>query len=330
MKTKLSIAAGFLVGAALLFLAFRNIDLRGLMAIYARVNPWYILPFMATGVLELALRAARWRLLLSPSGRVRLWDAFRLEAAGLALNNILPLRLGEIIRGTFGSRVFGAPMVTVFATIVVERALDVIVLFAVFGAAALLGGVAGGFAAYDGLMWAMLAGLAAALAALAFSEEIVAHAWFSGFFARFPRVRELFARTAAGVKGFRSPASAAGIICFAVLQWLLDALNCWWMACAFGLQGVVGAARSVALVFSSAVAASVPGMPGFFGNYEFTLARVMAAWGVQRDLALAYASYMHVVGYIFMTLLGVALIYSMGHSVGRLWGDFAGRAGEGR
>ena len=212
MKAKISIAAGFLVGGVLLFLAFRNIDFRELVAIYARVNPWYILPFMATGLLELLFRSARWRLLLNPTRPVRLWDAFRLETAGLAMSNILPLRLGEVMRGTFGARIFGIPMITVFSTIVVERALDVIVLFAIFACAAWLGGITGGFMNYDELLWLLLAGLAAAMGALIFSDEIIAHHWFAGFFARFPRVRALFEKVAAGVKGFHSFRSGALIL----------------------------------------------------------------------------------------------------------------------
>ena len=215
MKAKISITAGFLLGGALLFLAFRNIDFGRLVEIYSEVNPWYIIPFVLTILLEMLFRSARWRLLLNPSRPVRLWDAFRLETAGLALSNILPLRLGELVRGTFGSRIFGIPMITVFATILVERALDVIVLFAIFACAAWLGGITGGFMNYDELMWLLLAGLACALGALIFSDEIVAHHWFSGFFARFPRLRSLFAKVAAGVKGLRSPKSGGLILLLA-------------------------------------------------------------------------------------------------------------------
>ncbi len=324
MKTKLSIAAGFLLGAVLLYLAFRNIDFRGLAGIYAKVNPVFILPFAATVVVELLARAARWRLLLNPARPVRLWDAFRLEAAGLALSNILPLRLGEVARGTFGAKLFDIPMLTVFATILVERALDVIVLFSLFAAAAYFGGITGGFMNYGGVIWAVLAGMLAALGTLVFAEEIVAHSWFAGFFARFPRVRGLFERLAMGVKAFKSLKSGFLIFAFAALQWLLDALNCYWIALAFGLGGVIDAFKSMALVFTGAMAASVPGPPGYFGNYEFTLMKVLFSWGVPKDIGFAYASYSHVLGYLLVTILGVVFVYQMGHSLGKVWGQFAG------
>jgi len=323
VKAKISITAGFAAGALLLYFAFRGVDFRGLLRIYSTVRAVYILPFVLTGLAELLLRGARWRLLLNPSGEVRLWDSFRLEVAGLALSNILPLRLGEIARATFGAGMFRIPVLTVLATILVERALDVLVLFLLFAAAARLGGI-GGLAGYGGLLWALFAGLVAAIAALIFSDELIAHRWFSGFFSRFPRLRGMFERVAMGVKGFHSPGSGALIMLFAAGQWLLDALNCWWIALAFGIGPSLDAYKCMALVFTGAVSASVPGMPGFFGNYEFALTKVLISWGVPKGTGFAYASYMHVLGYLLITVVGVVFIYQMGHSPGRVWGAFSG------
>ncbi len=330
MKAKLSIVAGFLVSGLLLYLALRNIDFSSLAAIYSRVDPVYLLPFALVGALELVVRGARWRLLLLPSNpEIRLLDAFRLETAGLALNNILPMRLGELARATFAARLFKIPLLTVLATILVERLVDIIVLFLMFVAAARLGGITGGFLDYNGLLWGLFAGVAAGIAALIFADELVAHAWFSGFFARFPRVRALFERVAMGVKGFHSFKSGALILLLAALQWLLDAVNFVLLGFAFGLSGVIDIYKGVALIFAGAAAASVPGMPGYFGNFELVLTKVLVAWNIAEDTAFAYASYSHVAGYLLVTLLGVFFIYQMGQSLGKVWGEFtAGRGAK--
>jgi uncharacterized protein (TIRG00374 family) len=328
MKAKLSIVAGFLVSGLLLYLALRNIDFSSLAAIYSRVDPVYLLPFAAVGALELLVRGARWRLLLKPSNpEIRLLDSFRLETAGLALNNILPMRLGELVRATFAARLFKIPLLTVLATILVERLVDIIVLFLMFVAAARLGGITGGFLDYNGLLWALFAGVAAGIAALIFADELVAHAWFSGFFARFPRVRALFERVAMGVKGFHSFKSGALILLLAALQWLLDAVNFVLLGLAFGLSGVIDIYKGVALIFAGAAAASVPGMPGYFGNFELVLTKVLVSWGIAEDTGFAYASYSHVAGYLLVTLLGVFFIYQMGQSLGKVWGEFTAARG---
>jgi len=329
MKAKISIIAGFVVGAVLLYFAFRNIDFANLLAIYSRVRVVFILPFVLTTLAELLFRAARWRLLLNPSNPVRLLDAFKLQAAGLALNNLLPLRLGELARATFGAGLFSIPLITVFATILVERALDILVLFALFAAAAWLGGITGGFMNYGGLLWALFGGVTAAIAALIFSEELISHHWFSGFFSRFPRLRLLFERVAMGVKGFHSFKSGALIFLYAAGQWVMDALNYYWMALAFGLGGVLDIYKCMALVFTGAVAASVPGMPGYFGNFELALNKVLSAWGVPKDVGFAFASYAHVLSYMLITLLGIVFVYQMGHSVGKVWKEFSSGGAKG-
>ena len=307
----------------LLYFAFRHIDFRNLLAIYSKVRAVFILPFVITTLLELLFRAARWRMLLNPSNPVRLRDSFKLQAAGLALNNLLPLRLGELARATFGAGLFSIPLLTVLATILVERALDVLMLFALFAIAARLGGLTGGFLNYNSLMLTMFAGVAAAIAALIFSDELISHHWFSGFFSRFPRLRLLFERVAMGVKGFHSFKSGCLIFLYAAGQWVLDAVNYYWMALAFGLGGVLNIYKCMALVFTGAVAASVPGMPGYFGNFEFTLTKVMVSWGVPSDIGFAFASYCHLLTYLLLTVLGLVFVYQMGHSVGKVWKEFS-------
>ncbi|MEI7529306.1 MAG: lysylphosphatidylglycerol synthase transmembrane domain-containing protein [Elusimicrobiota bacterium] len=324
MKARLSIIAGLLVGAGLFYLAFRNIDLSALLEICRGANSLYLVPLFFTVVAELFLRGVKWKLLLDPARPVRAWDAFRLEAAGLALNNILPLRLGEIVRGTSGAKLFEIPVMTVFATILVERALDTIVLLILAFAAASLGGLTGGFLDRWTYLWPVIAALAAAVFGLVFVDEIISHQFFTGFFERFPRVKKVLGHLALGVRAFHSFRGAAALFAVAAAQWLLDALTFFWMAKAFSIGHVIGAAKSVILIFTAAVACSVPGMPGFFGNFEATIARVVTAWGVPKETSLAFAAYGHVAGYVIVTTIGLVFAYQMGHSLGRIWTQFSG------
>jgi len=323
MKTKLSIIGGLVVSAALLYFAFRNIDFGKLAAIYSEVDPLVIIPFFFVMMLELALRGLRWKLLLDPVRPVRLWDAFRLEAAGLALSNVLPLRLGELVRGTFGAGLFGMPVVTVFATMLVERALDVVVLVLLFLLAARFGGFTGGALNYGGYFWLLLGGLLAGLLVLVFIDEIISHHFFSGFFGRFPRLTRGLGHLALGVKAFHSFKSASAVIVLAAFQWLLDALNLYLVARAFGIGDVLDFFKCTALLFTGAAAASIPGMPGYFGNFEFAIAKVAGVWGVNKEVAFAYATFAHVLTYLSITSVGLVFVYQMGQSLGKVWAQFS-------
>ncbi len=317
-----------MISAALLYFAFRNIDFSKLAEIYSRVNPLIIIPTFFVVLAEMFFRGLRWKLLLDPARPVRFWDAFRLEAAGLALSNVLPLRLGEIVRGTFGAGLFTIPVVTVFATILVERALDTIVLVILFVLAARLGGITGGFISYGGYFWVLLGGLLAGLLMLVFIDEIITHRFFSGFFNKFPRVTKGLGHLALGVRAFHSFKTAAAVVALAAGQWILDALNFYLVARAFGISDIVNGFRCVVLLFSAAVAVSIPGMPGYFGNFEFAIAKVAGSWGVNREVAFAYATCVHVLGYVFITIAGMIFVYQMGQSLGKVWAQFSGKAAD--
>ncbi len=324
MKAKLSILAGLLVGAGLFFLAFRNINFRNMLEVCRGANPVFLIPLFFTLVVELFFRGLKWKFLLDPVRPVRIWDAFRLEAIGLALNNILPLRLGEIVRGTSGARLFDIPVMTVFATILVERALDTIVLVMLVFAAVFLGGLTGGLLDRGIYLWPVVAALAGAVGVLVFIDEIIAHHFFASFFDKFPRVKKVLGHLALGVRAFHSFKGSALILATAAAQWLMDALVFYWMAKAFAIGHVVGLAKSVVLVFTAAVACSVPGMPGYFGNLEATISGVVSSWGVPAETSLAYAAYGHLAGYLIVTGIGLVFAYQMGHSLGKIWAQFGG------
>ena len=116
MKRKLSIATGLAVSAAFLWLACRHVDFHALAAILAGIEPAPLLLVVIGVCAELLIRGVKWRLLLAPSGPVRAWDTTRIEAAGLALNNVLPLRLGEVARAAFAANYFKLPIATILST----------------------------------------------------------------------------------------------------------------------------------------------------------------------------------------------------------------------
>jgi len=132
-------SAVFALALTVLFLglATRNVDLGQLWVSLEQARlAW--LPFIVLiGLADFLIRAARWRLLLSTAKpRAPIWLLFRLEAIGLAINNVLFMRMGELARAFLASRELGVPLATALASVAVERALDVAALLSLFSAAA--------------------------------------------------------------------------------------------------------------------------------------------------------------------------------------------------
>ncbi len=300
-----------------MYLAFRNIDIKNLAEIYGQTNPWYIIPLSFLIISEVFVRGIRWKILLDPGKKVKVTDAFKLEAIGLAFNNILPFRLGEIIRGFLCARRIDLSMVTVFSTILIERVMDTITLFVFVMLAIRFDGYVGA-ADLNAYFWLILFILALGLLALIFIEKILLHHKLSGIFLKFPRLAEILKNIAHGAKAFQNFKSAVAIILCGALQWSVNIFNYYLVAKIFNID-VINIFKSVKLIFTTAVAVSVPGMPGYFGNLEFSLTKVMCLWGVREELGLAYATYLHILAYAVVTVVGVFFVYQMGYSIGDLY-----------
>src|SRR3712207_2306212 len=93
-------------------------------------NFLFVLPAVAVYFVGVWLRAARWRLLVAPFAAVPTSRLFRVIVIGFAVNNVLPVRLGELVRTFLLCRSHGVPIAAALATVLLERLLDVVALCA--------------------------------------------------------------------------------------------------------------------------------------------------------------------------------------------------------
>jgi uncharacterized protein (TIRG00374 family) len=113
--------------AVLLLAAFLyNVEASRVVAEIANAHPGWLLLSMLTMLLNLAIRAFRWQYLLEPLGETSFANAFRATAVGFAASTVLPARAGELIRPYFLARHERLSATAAFATIILERLLDVV------------------------------------------------------------------------------------------------------------------------------------------------------------------------------------------------------------
>src|SRR5918999_2157802 len=77
-------------------------------------------------ILTYIIRAYRWQFLLHPIGVTRFRTAFRTTVIGFAALGVLPARAGDVLRPYLLARQEGLSTSATFATIVMERVLDLI------------------------------------------------------------------------------------------------------------------------------------------------------------------------------------------------------------
>ncbi len=134
MKQKriISLLLGFLLSAAGLYLAFRNVPANDLFAYLTDINYFWMLPSFGLVVLSFVLRVIRWQVILAPAKAIGFWSAFHPLMIGFTINCILPGRLGELTRPAILMNKENTPYSTGLATVAVERAFDIALIIALF------------------------------------------------------------------------------------------------------------------------------------------------------------------------------------------------------
>ncbi len=123
----------FIVGITLsglfMYLAFRKVQFSQMLQALQQANYWYLIPTIFIIFLAHWLRSVRWYYLLRPIAKVEITYLFRALVIGYMFNLFLPAHLGELVRAYVLGRRKPIATSAIFATVVIERIIDVISLF---------------------------------------------------------------------------------------------------------------------------------------------------------------------------------------------------------
>jgi len=323
-RRALSIATAVAFTALFLWLALRKVAFAKLAAAVAGADWVWLAPMAAIVLLDLVVRGARWRVLLSrarPGASVA--ELTRLEAIGIAVNNVLFARVGEFARAFLAGRRLGIPAFAALASVAVERAFDVAALLTIFLVATVF---APGFVpeAVRAGAAAVLAAAVAALVVLAAAEAWIADGgWIERALRPWPKLHALVAQLVLGAAVLRSPAAAAEVAAWSLLLWTVDAGVYWAGARALGFGGQMSYARAVLTLSWAGASSAIPAAPGAIGTFEAVVASIIGRFGVGAEQALAYALVCHMTMFLLVTGLGLVLLSRLGLSLAELRAEAA-------
>jgi uncharacterized protein (TIRG00374 family) len=280
-------------------------------------------------------RAIRWQYLLAPIGPTRFRTVFRTTVIGFAALAILPARVGDVLRPYLLARQEGLPTTATFATVVMERVLDLIAVLA------LLAIYVWGFTGETGLPERLLRPIevSAALAA-AVSAVLLAVMWVLGthperigaLAAAASRVLpgrlsgqigRLASTFSGGFAAAREPRTLFLAVVWSFPLWLAIAAEAWAVTVAFGIN--MPFAGTFLLQSLLVIGVAVP-TPGGVGSYhEAYRIGVTTFFGAPNDRAVAAAIVTHVISFVPVVLLGILFMAQDGLSMSGLK-DLAGAA----
>lgn len=124
LKKNLKIAISFLIVAVLFYLLFRKLDFELFRKYLSEGNKFLILCGVLVYLSSFAVRALRWKVLLRHIGNFKVRELAPVIVAGYAVNNVLPVRIGEIVRAAIAGKIFRISIPSAFASVFVERVFD--------------------------------------------------------------------------------------------------------------------------------------------------------------------------------------------------------------
>lgn len=317
----------FLLTIGLLAFFFRKADPAEVWAETRRADPLLLLYAVVVTALTYGVRAWRWQSLLAPIGPTRYIVAFETTVIGFAANSLIPGRIGEVLRPYLLARREHLNATSAFATIILERFLDlvtVLLLFAAFVFTAGPGVISGDPAQFALVKFGGGVAAASAVAGLVVLFALAGHPERLGratlrverlLPARLAGILAAFVETfAQGLAVMRHPMRLVTALALSFPMWMSIAAGIWLTSRAFHITFPYTGSFLVMTILVVGVAAPTPGGVGaFHAAYQFAVTEFFAAPG---DRAVGAAIVLHAVSFVPVTLLGLLFMARDGLTFG--------------
>ena len=121
---------GIIISGAMLLFFFTQLDPGELATLLVEANYVYLIPAVGLYFLGVLFRAFRWRFLLTPLRRIPVRRLYPVVVIGYTANNLLPMRLGELVRSYYLARRENFSASSALGSVAVERVFDGLTLIA--------------------------------------------------------------------------------------------------------------------------------------------------------------------------------------------------------
>jgi len=301
---------GLTLSLFFLWFAFQDLHLGQVWDAMKTARYIWLIPGVTVYFISVWFRSWRWKFLLRGSKSVPTARLFPVVVIGYMGNDILPFRLGEVLRAYVLWRKEGVHIGTTLTTAVLERLFDglTLVCFVLFGLLFLP------LSAFLGRLVMVASGVF--FGALAIFLVLAAHPDRLRQMAHWvldrlvpPRIRppllNFLEGVIAGLEGLRSARDVLVLFGITVWVWLLEALKYWLVSFAFDLHlGYIGV-----MVMGGAVnlLTALPSLPGYIGTFEVGI-KILQGMGAPAAAAGSYILVLHAILLIPVTLLGLVFM----------------------
>ncbi len=311
---------GVVISLGLLALVFYGTDLNAIGDAFRTANYFYLIPAVVLYFFGVVMRSIRWHFLLRSIKPIGIWRLFQVTVIGYMVNDLLPFRIGELVRAYILGETEKISKASVLVTIILERVFDGVTMLLFIGIASFF------LPLNEALRTLLLVG------SVLFAAVVVALVVAAGLRERLDALihrvlRRLPEKWGArglrlvdsffhGLSVLRNPVDALAALLFSILAWLFEA----------GMYAVLAIGFGIALPFPVFVLATavanlvtiVPSTPGYVGVFDVPVKAILALFGVNESVAASYTLLLHAALIVPVVFLGLVLMWRLGLSLGQL------------
>lgn len=312
----LRLVVGLAISAVFLWVTLVRVDLPAAAAAITSAAPGLLLVALVIVLIDLALRALRWKVLLDPLHTPQRRPSFRIAFGylmiGFFANAALPARLGDVARAYLAGTDFGSGRLAVFGTIAIERVADGLTMLGLAAISVLVvGAVAGtGDLVVLGTIAVVAGAVGLLLAWILIARTRIGASRIGSLVAGFA------ARIGDGAAALRRPQSATAFAALTAVVTFTAILVAWVVTLSVGLR--LEPMEIVLLLSGIALSLAIPAAPGAIGTYEFFGVTIITSLGYSAELGLATILLMRILTTLPPVLLGVVSLWALQIRPGQL------------
>jgi hypothetical protein len=330
-KKKIMFLAGILISIICSWLFVRKIEWSSLGTAFSEAKYIYILPTIIIMFVSHYIWAIRWEVLISPIKKVSVLNLLFACMIGSMANNVLPARLGEIIRPVMIARKEKIKVSTSFATIAIERVFDILGIIVI---ASLLFYFLPSNPSQNTNSQAVIHQLEKWSAIMAFIGVCAiaslfllslypkkAGAVFEKLLFVFPhsirdRLVNLLHSFISGLQVFDHKTKLIWIGVLSLILWLINAAAVYVLCYSFDIG--LSFAGSCFVTVCIALAVALPQAPGFIGVFHIATQKSLDVFGIDLSSAQSFAILLWAISVVPVTVAGLLVLWREGMSFGEI------------
>jgi uncharacterized protein (TIRG00374 family) len=312
MKKKGGLVLSLSVSGIAVFWLVQKVSLQEAAQAMQQVNYFWWMSSALIYLVGFFPRGVRWRLMLSAVKKVSFFDSTRIVVLGYAANNLLPFRLGEVVRAYVMGNKNNISRITCIGSIGAERVIDGIVIVSLLGISMISLTVSGDQAEVLKKIFltcgaVFLSAICLLVLVLINAEKIL------------KRGENIFGNTGVAIleklihslSFFRTRKILINILILSIFIWLIEGAMFVLILWDMGFKNPLTTGYFCLGIINLGIL--LPSAPGYVGVYQAAAVFAFLAIGYGESAGLSYGLLVHIAQYVPITIIGIIIFIHFGY-----------------